>query len=119
MATTKPTLKATPPVTEDPAQQEALNNFLKEPERKRKARAVPSTPAKTKAKDSANKEKKSLPWEQPGVSERVVKSFNLRIKEPDYLKLKFVFEQSRKKSVHAFCLNVVLEEVARRLKKLL
>ena len=56
-----------------------------------------------------------LPWEEPGVSERVLKSFNLRLPEPDFLKLKFVASESSDKSMHAFCARVVMEEVKRQL----
>jgi len=56
-----------------------------------------------------------LPWEEPGVSERVLKSFNLRLSEPDFLKLKFVASESPDKSMHAFCARVVMEEVRKRL----
>jgi len=58
-----------------------------------------------------------FPWQEPGVSERVLKSFNLRLSEPDFLKLKFVARRSQDKSMHAFCARVVMEEVKRQLKK--
>ena len=58
-----------------------------------------------------------LPWEESGVSERVLKSFNLRFPEPDFLKLKFVANESLDKSMHAFCARVVMEEVKKRLKE--
>ena len=58
-----------------------------------------------------------LPWEEPGVSERVLKAFNLRLPEPDFLKLKFVDSESSDKSMHAFCARVVMEEVGKRLKE--
>ena len=58
-----------------------------------------------------------LPWEEPGVSERVLKSFNLRLSEPDFLKLKYVASESSDKSMHAFCARVVMEEVGKRLKE--
>ena len=58
-----------------------------------------------------------LPWEDPGVSERVLKSFNLRLSEPDFLKLKHVASESSDKSMHAFCARVVMEEVGKRLKE--
>ena len=120
--TNKTTLKAIPPIADDnDEQQKALDDFLKAPERERKARAASPAKAKTETKNSATTKSKQqpLPWEEPGVSERVTKAFNLRFKEPDFLKLKFVFEQSRKKSIHSFCLEVVRSEVERRLKELI
>ncbi len=56
-----------------------------------------------------------FPWQEPGVSELVLKSFNLRLPEPDFLKLKFVASRSPDKSMHAFCARVVME-VKRQLK---
>lgn len=56
-----------------------------------------------------------LPWEEPEVSERVLKAFNIRLSEPDYLRLKFVASQSPDKSTHAFCVRLIMQEVHRRL----
>lgn len=58
----------------------------------------------------------SFPWQEPGVSERVLKSFNLRLPEPDFMKLKFVASRSPDKSMHSFCARVVMEAVKRQLK---
>jgi len=58
-----------------------------------------------------------FPWEETGVSERVLKSFNLLLPEPDFLKLKFVASRSPDKSMHAFCAGVVMEEVKRQLEE--
>lgn len=57
-----------------------------------------------------------FPWQKLGVSERVLKSFNLRLSEPDFLKLKFVASRSPDKSMHAFCARMVMEEVKKQLK---
>ncbi len=56
---------------------------------------------------ATGKKKTGFPWEKPGVSDRVIKAFNLRFPEPEFLKLKFVVERSIFKSVHAFCLDAV------------
>ncbi len=69
----------------------------------------------TKVKSDSNK----LPWQEPGVSERVIKAFNLRLQEPDFLKLKFVVEQTKVKSMHTFCAEVVKNEVEKQLKKII
>jgi hypothetical protein len=36
-----------------------------------------------------------LPWEEPGVREDVVKQYNLRLPEPDLLKLRYVVEDRK------------------------
>ena len=57
-----------------------------------------------------------FPWQDLGVSDRVFKSFNLRLAEPDFLKLKFVANRSPAKSMHAFCTQLIMAEVKRHLK---
>ena len=86
--------------------QKAREDFLSEADKK------PLSEAKN-AEEEENEF--SFPWQEPGVSERVLKSFNLRLSEPDFLKLKFVAGQSPDKSMHAFCARVVMEEVKRQL----
>ena len=103
-------LRMTPPgQIED--MEKAREEFLSEPETKKKSKQV-------EPKQNNKPEKKSLPWEQPGVTDRVIKTFNLRLPEPDFLKLKFVVDKSNEKSIHAFCAGLVIDEVEKRLKKL-
>ncbi len=85
----------------------AREDFLNEADKK-------SLSETERAKEEENEF--SFPWQEPGVSERVLKSFNLRLSEPDFLKLKFVASRSPDKSMHAFCARVVMEEVKRQLK---
>ena len=66
-------------------------------------------------KSGSQKKENLMPWEAPEVNERVIKSFNLRLSEPDFLKLKFVASRSIDKSVHAFCLRVLMDEVKKKL----
>lgn len=52
-----------------------------------------------------------LPWEEPGVREDVVKQYNLRLPEPDLLKLRYVVEKQRAKSINSYILNVLLPQL--------
>ena len=52
-----------------------------------------------------------LPWEGPGVREDVVKQYNLRLPEPDLLKLRYVVEKQRAKSINSYILNVLLPQL--------
>ena len=56
-------------------------------------------------------EEESLPWEGPGVREDVVKQYNLRLAEPDLLKLRYVVERRRAKSINAYILDVLLAQL--------
>ncbi len=57
-----------------------------------------------------------LPWQDPDVNARVIKAFNLRLTEPDSLKLKYVVDNLvSDKSMHAFCVRIVMQEVERQL----
>jgi len=86
----------------------ARGNFLSEAEKK---------PSHKTERAGEKKEKTCLPWGKPEVSERVLKSFNLRLSEPDFLKLKFIASKSSDKSMHAFCTRIIMEEVERKLEK--
>lgn len=91
----KLSLKIQPPTLPD--QEKAKEAFIKEAGQK---------------KESAETKKKIIyPWEAPEINERVIKSFNLRLAEPDFEKLKYVSEQAPDKSMHAFCARVVMDEV--------
>ncbi len=99
--------KMKPPPVSD--LEKARQEFIKEPEKR-----------KTEDTETSNADKKSrrFPWEHPEVNERVIKAFNLRLPEPEFLKLKFVVDETKFKSIHAFCLNAVQKAVERELKKL-
>ena len=90
--------------------EKARKDFLSETEK---------TLRETKTAQERERHQVRLPWEGPDVSERVLKSFNLRLPEPDFLKLKFVASKSSDKSMHAFCTRVVMEEVERHHKKII
>jgi len=106
----KSTLRMTPPGQIEDLEK-AREEFLSEPEKKKK-------PKKATPKQNDKPARKKLPWEQPSVNDRVLKIFNLRFPESDFLKLKFVVEQSHEKSMQAFCVNLVKKEVEKRLKKM-
>lgn len=52
-----------------------------------------------------------LPWEEPGVRRDVVKQYNLRLPEPELLKLRYVVEKHRAKSINSYILNVLLPQL--------
>jgi hypothetical protein len=106
----KTPLKMTPPEEIDDFEK-ARENFLSEPEKKKKTAHVHSN----ETESSQNPE---LPWENANVNNRVIKTFNLRFTEPDFLKLKFVVENSNEKSMHSFCANIIKNEIEKRLKKM-
>lgn len=58
------------------------------------------------------------PWNQPGVRKDVTRLFNLRLSEPDWLKLKFISDKTDE-SMHTICLDVVIPAIARKLRKTL
>ena len=106
----KSPLRMTPPGQIEDLEK-AREAFLSEPEKKKQSKQA--TP-----KQNKKPAKKELPWEQPGVSDRVIKSFNFRFPEPDFLKLKFVIKQNREKSMQSFCANIIKKEVEKHLKKM-
>lgn len=60
-----------------------------------------------------------LPWQQNGVSERVIVPFNLRLPEPTKLKVEWIVNNSLKyKSMHDFFMKLILEKVDDELKKI-
>lgn len=50
------------------------------------------------------------PWDAPGVRVDVAKVFNLRLPEPDLLKLKYIAEHTPD-SMQSFCLDVLLPAI--------
>ena len=58
------------------------------------------------------------PWNAPGVREDVVKIFNLRLSEPDFLKLKYLAEHLPNTSMQTICLEAVHEAIENKLNSL-
>lgn len=46
------------------------------------------------------------PWEKDGVRSDVIKVFNVRLNEPDFLKLKYLSEQKRE-SINFICVSLI------------
>lgn len=46
------------------------------------------------------------PWEKEGVRFDVIKIFNVRLTEPDFLKLKYLCEQ-KSKSINSICVSLI------------
>jgi hypothetical protein len=105
----KPTLQLNPPGEAlDPEQEEARKAFLTEPEARKKA----ATAAEVK------KEKPTFPWEAPGVNERIIKQLQVRLPEPDYLLLKYVVDNSKLRSIHAFMVQAIMQAAKKDFKKI-
>ena len=47
-----------------------------------------------------------LPWERSDVRADVMKVFNLRLSEPDFLKLKYLAER-KSKSINSVCVSLI------------
>jgi hypothetical protein len=46
------------------------------------------------------------PWEKDGVRSDVIKTFNIRLNEPTFLKLKYLSEQT-KRSINSICVSLI------------
>ena len=57
------------------------------------------------------------PWEAPGVREDVAKVFNLRLPEPDLLKLKYIAEHTPD-SMQQFCQRVLRPAIEAKIEEL-
>ena len=52
------------------------------------------------------------PWEASGVREDVIRPFNLRLSEPEYLQLKYIVERGGARSMQQFALAAVRAALA-------
>lgn len=59
----------------------------------------------------------NYPWQKEGVREDILKTFNLRLSEPDYLKLKFISENIPG-SMQGFCLDAIIPAIEKQIKNL-
>jgi len=66
---------------------------------------------------AAKQESEQLPWEAPGVTDEIVKGYNLRLPLPYLLKLRYIAEHTPD-SMHRFCLDVVKEAVDKKIEEL-
>lgn len=76
------------------------------------------TPFKKEILGQSNTETdQNLPWNNPMVREDVTRLFNLRLSEPDWLKLKYLSDIT-KESMQVICLDILIPSIHRRLKKI-
>lgn len=59
----------------------------------------------------------SYPWGDDKVRDDLVKTFNIRLSEPDYLKLKYISDHTPE-SMHTFCLNAIIPAIEKQIKKI-
>ncbi len=59
----------------------------------------------------------NYPWNESQVRNDVTRLFNLRLSEPDWLKLKFIADHTNQ-SMHALCLDVLIPSINKKIKKL-
>lgn len=59
--------------------------------------------------EGAEEEKNNdvLPWEAPAVRPDMTKVFNLRLPEDVYLKLKYLSENQRRRSMQSICMDAL------------
>jgi len=89
-----------------PAKKEAdLDAFLEGAEEKSTTKKV-------------NEKNQPYPWEQESVREDVTKVYNLRLSEPDLLKLKYIAEHTPD-SMQKFCINIIKKEIDRKIVELI
>ncbi len=65
----------------------------------------------------ARKAPTSYSWQETGVRDDVLKTYNLRLPEPYLLKLKYIAEHTPD-SMQKFCLNVVKDAIDEKIKEL-
>jgi len=92
---------------------------------KPKLKKTEATPASVKSfiegadKEAGNVD--ALPWEAPGVRPDMTKVFNLRLPEDVYLKLKYLSDNQRRRSMQSICMDalepVIDAEIAALLKQ--
>jgi hypothetical protein len=91
-------MKSIPPKLSQESLEKAKNDFISQP---------------SKASSS-----NSYPWESSDVRDDVYKTFNIRLKESDYLKLKYIAEHS-KDSMHSICIEPIEETIKTKLSNML
>jgi hypothetical protein len=67
--------------------------------------------------DSVSKASDVYPWQELGVRDDVLKTYNLRLPEPYLLKLKYIAEHTPN-SMQKFCLNVVEDAIDKKIEEL-
>ena len=126
--TKKPLYRPIPEELDQEAKKRVLEDL------KERERAVSATPEETsqeetqKTENTAEKEKtpepeprpkKKYPWEHEDVSNKVTKAYNIRLKEPEFEKLKYVVKNSTDKSINGYVLRVLMKQVEKDLKQMI
>jgi hypothetical protein len=81
-------------------------------ERKKVSAHPPLASIKNKEMDFINEgiitlsDKEAHPWEKDGIRNDVIKTFNIRLNEPSFLKLKYLSKQA-KQSVNSICVSLI------------
>ena len=60
-----------------------------------------------------------LPWEASGVRQDVTKVFNLRLPEDLYLKLKYLSDNQRRRSMQTICMDAIEPVIEAEIKAIL
>ena len=53
------------------------------------------------------------PWQDEKVRDDVIKTFNLRLPEPLFLKLKFLADNTKRTSMHGICIDALEPTIER------
>jgi len=72
---------------------------------------------KKEVQSDLKKNNTKYPWGNEKVRDDLVKTFNIRLSEPDYLKLKYISDHTPE-SMHTFCLNAIIPAIEKQIKKL-
>ena len=98
----KPTEKKKLTLKKRTDKEKAKQEFIEEPERKIK-----------------EKSEYQFPWDAPEVNERVIKVFNVRLPEPDHLKIRWIVKKSNEfNSVHEFFLKTIQDKIREEISKI-
>ena len=115
----KPIFQLNPPdEILDPALAEARKAFLTEPEARKKLATEPKPEPEAQSQPKPKREKGHFPWEAPGANRRIIKQLQVRLPEPDYLMLKYVVDNSKLRSIHAFMVQAIMQAAEKDLKKI-
>ena len=100
-------MRAKPPVSSN------VENNLDE----KKSEFIESANNKKEFVAELKKNDASYPWGGNKVRDDLIKTFNIRLSEPDYLKLKYISEHTPE-SMHTFCLNAIIPAIENKIKKI-
>jgi hypothetical protein len=99
-----------PPESPKPPDPVAVDAFVRGAEPP--ATSVPAAASVPAASVPVTAPVQPYPWEASGVREDVIRPFNLRLSEPEYLQLKYIVEHGGARSMHQFALAAVRAALA-------